>query len=206
MPLGSAAHVLAGRDAPELGTTLVLLALVLGFAAVALRRPPSVARVVTVVVAAQVVVHVVLSTVAIASDGSFAPASPVTVVHHGHEHTMHASDGSWAMLGSHLVSGLTSASGLAMTAAHALAAALVGLLIARGDQSLRTLLNLRHGVRAALLVLADVLLGARALASGVAVGAALVVRVRPDDDGARLRPAPWIATARRRGPPALLAA
>jgi hypothetical protein len=205
VPLGSAAHVLAGREAPEAGTTLVLFALVMAGTSVALRRPPSPGRIVAVVVLAQLVVHLVLSTVAVASSGSMAPPAPVAVVHHGHSATMHASDGSWEMLAAHVTSGLTSAAGLAMTCLHVVAALLVGLLIARGDQALRTLLNLRRSLAVAAGLRAALVVGARALAARALLVEVLARLARLALDHPRPRQTPWLETARRRGPPTALA-
>jgi len=219
--LGVAAHGLVGGAPVGPASVLVLLALVAPTTALALRGRPSRRRMVAVVVATQLVVHALLLVSALAnrrvggavaafgsSDGMFGMPGmgdlPVLDTDAALD-AVPASGAAWSLVVSHLAHDLTTVSGVVMMAAHLVAAVLLGLWLARGEQ---LLVNLRS------LALAPLV--ARALRRSAAVVVLLLLEL------ARQREllTSWrglrheavvprllvVSTVDRRGPPALLGA
>jgi hypothetical protein len=125
--LSVTAHVVAGGPPPSATVSLVLgFAVVWASVFLTWRRLGVVSSVLSLG-ALQVVLHAALS---LASAG----ATCMSVVH---GHASHAADGAMTMCTTATASHAHSdgASGLAMTAAHALAAVVLGVLLARADQA-----------------------------------------------------------------------
>lgn len=216
--LGVAAHVVAGGSPVGPVGTAVLVLLLAPTTALALRGRPSRLRLVAVVVVTQAVVHGLLLVGALAnrrvgaaaaalesSDGMLGmpgmdlPALGTDPV----VDAVPATGAAWSLVASHLAHDVTTVSGLVMLTAHLIAAVLLGLWLARGEQ---LLVNLRS--------LAVAPLVARALRRSAAVVVLLLLelarrrellmRWRSLVAVPRLPRTPSATTVVRRGPPSLL--
>ena len=170
--LGAVAHVMAGGVLPEATTMVPLVAGVLLMCGMVLARPSSTRRIVLLLVAGQTLVHGVMTMAAghvgdgvpSSTGGAGVEAPDLTHLHAsadpGVPTFQRLSDGAAPEPGSaslvsepvaHLLADLTGAHA-PMAVAHVLAAALVGLWLARGERALVALLGLLATALPALVV------------------------------------------------------
>lgn len=194
MALAAAAHVVGGGSVVTLPGLLALAALTSLAGYAVLGDGASTTRIVAFVVSAQVALHVLLEIGSAASGHA-----TVGAAHPGHVDAMVR--GSWSLVVDHLVGDVTSTAGLTMTAAHAVAALLVGAWLAAGDVLLLSLMALTRSAAAARALRALASLWIRPVAAVDLWHSYLAALSRRR--GGRWHPVSWVplATPARRGPP-----
>ena len=197
--LASAAHVAGGGVAPGWSAAIVLVVVVAVASSLTLAAPSSRRRVIAFVLAGQVALHLALS--AVSTPMTRMTGSAMAGMDHGTGSLARVPDGWYAMVLRHAVDGLGTAHGLLMLATHVVAAVLVGLWLAGGEQLLLSLLALALAPFAAagLRLRALLVRAVRAVDLDLLASLAALVRWDPSD---------WSPTSRydvnstaRRGPP-----
>ena len=191
----AAAHVVGGGTVVTTPGLLVLTAVTAGVAYVVLGGRASRARIVALVVGAQVALHVLLEL------GTAGAGRTALMDHAGHGPDTVAASGSWGVVVEHLAANVTTSVGLAMTVAHTVAAVLVALWLAAGEGLLVSLAALAGSTLAARMMRARAALAARPAVSADLWRSLLAVLSR--QRGGRWHRISWVplALVARRGPP-----
>jgi len=193
--LAAAAHV-AGGGAVVTTAGLVALTAMTSIASYAvLGSRASRTRILALVVTAQIVLHTMLEL------GSTVSGHTALLDHGVHGAETMAAGGAGGLVLAHLATDVTSASGLAMTAAHLVAAVLVGLWLSAGEGLLGSLAALAGSAFAARVLRALATLAARPAVAADSWSSYLTALSR--QRGGRWHQLSWVpvATVARRGPP-----
>ena len=169
--LASAAHLLAGGVVPSAAALALIAGVVAASSAPVLGVRASTRRIVALVLAQQVALHVLFAYIGLASGRMVMGSAPMAMpgMHMagmgGATSLTHGPSVSWSMLSGHLMGDLGTGRGAAMTVTHLAAAALVGWWLAVGERLLWSLVIMLAAAGAAAL-----LRGAAALLAIVRAG------------------------------------